>query len=152
MAPPIIRRRTLPAQHHQEQVLVERPAPTQAVTHKGTTTAKLRTTSVDNAATRLQTAERAKLAIEKELAAVALAEKEIEEAQAKIAQSHKVIEAQMRLGLLSHHNDGSYEASLVESFTRQQRNIDPKKFCELITASASASQSPPARPTRSDRG
>ena len=31
-------------------------------------------------------------------------------------------------------------------------NIDLKKFAELITASASACQSPPARPTRSDRG
>mgnify|MGYP002128653918 CR=1 FL=1 len=36
----------------------------------------------------------------------------------------QMVEAQMRLGLLNHHDNGRYEANLKESFTRQQRHTD----------------------------
>lgn len=126
----LIRRRpasTANSNAGQEQVQIEKPAPQVQVTAPRPAST-LRKTSVNTAADKAAIAEKARRVIDENLKSISLAERAIDDAQAQITQSTKIIEAQMKLAVLDYHSDGVKEALLREAFTRQGRKVDPKKF------------------------
>lgn len=72
--------------------------------------------------------QRAKAEIDKHLKLISDAHRQIDDAQLVSDNSHRVIEAQLRLVNMTEHSDGVYKAAMVEVYSRQSRTIDPKKF------------------------
>lgn len=107
------------------------PSATAAVVHPAR---RLRVTSVNAAVFREARAQEAKAKIDAQLKLVSEAEAAIDEAQAKLAEAYKLIEAQLKLADLTIHSDGVYIAELKEQWTNQTRDIDPKKFRNKVEA------------------
>lgn len=98
-----------------------------------TPTRRLRLTSANTAMDASKTATRAKAAIDEQLKVISKSEADIDVAAAQITQANKIIEAQLQLAGLTHHTDGVYLAEIIDQWTNQSRNIDPKKFKNQVT-------------------
>lgn len=89
---------------------------------------RLRLTSSNTAVDTALMVTRAKAAIEEQLKVISKSESDIDAAKEQIDKANKVIEAQLKLAGLTLHTDGAYLAEIIEQWTNQSRNVDPKKF------------------------
>ena len=89
---------------------------------------RLRLTSSNTASDKSRMVAKAKLAIEEQLILISKYEDEIDVAVEQIAQATKIVEAQLKLAGLTCHSYGDHVAEIIEQWTNQSRNIDPKKF------------------------
>lgn len=90
----------------------------------------------DSAPARDAAVKRAQAVIDGQLKLISDAYDRIDAAHAEVVQAHKIIEAQLRLVNLEHHTDGVYYAELKEQWTRQTRDIDPKKYRTKVSNDA----------------
>lgn len=89
---------------------------------------KAQPVTVDSAAEQEALVVRVKENVEAQLKLISEADTAIDTAVATREQALKVIEAQLKLGKLDFHTDGSYLAEIVDQWTKQSRDIDPQKF------------------------
>jgi hypothetical protein len=59
-------------------------------------------------------------------------EAQLDEVMSHINEEHATVEKLMRDNNLSYHTNGVYEPEIVETFSRQDRTIDPKKFKNAV--------------------
>ena len=89
--------------------------------------------TLDSAAERSRIAEKARNSIDAQLKLISKAEAEIDQAQADMEKARRIIEAQLRLANLVSHSNGVYDAELVDTWTKQSRSIDAKKFRNKVS-------------------
>ena len=89
---------------------------------------RLRTQSANTAATRAPIIRAAKDVIEQQLRLIAKAEAAIDQATLAISNAHGIIEDKMRDVNITEHAYGIHIARLVEAWSNQRTDIDPKKY------------------------
>ena len=98
------------------------------------TTSVRRTRHSTTASDKSRMVAKAKQAIEEQLKLISKSEETIDAATEQIKQAYKVVEAQLKLADLTCHSYEDHVAEIVEQWTNQSRNIDPKKFRNKVTA------------------
>lgn len=86
-----------------------------------------------NAAVERETVTDARPKLDELLQLIAKKEAELDVVQAELDAAHKATEALMREAKINVHSHGNLTALIEQTFSRQSRSIDPKKFRNAVS-------------------